>query len=146
AFTDFRRIAACHPDAILIETPHRVHDDVVPWGLEAGYDLLIGGSLATSVESGERFIALAQRNRCVVECGYDRRYHPAWVALRDAICAGGLGRPIQAYATGLFAADPASWYYDDAASGGMPLTHLPYVGLSYIRWIFGRPIGVVAVA
>src|SRR5262245_27074259 len=55
AFDDFAPLAACRPDAILVETPHQAHDAVVPWALERGYDLLLGGNLAASVVSGERF-------------------------------------------------------------------------------------------
>ncbi|MGH2355725.1 MAG: Gfo/Idh/MocA family protein, partial [Chloroflexota bacterium] len=146
AFDDFRALAACRPEAVLVETPHQVHDEVVPWALAAGYDLLLGGNLATSVASGERFVSLAAAHGRVVECGYDRRYHPAWERLHELIRAGALGQPVQAVASGLFTADPASWYYDEAASGGMPLTHMTYVGLSYIRWLFGRPVGVAALA
>ncbi len=146
AFDDFRRIERCRPEAVLVETPHQVHGEVVPWALETGYDLLLGGNLASSVEAGERFADQARRQGRVVECGYDRRYHPAWEKARELIQTGELGRPIQAYAAGLWSADPQSWYYSQAASGGMPLTHMSYVGLSYIRWIFGRPVGVASAA
>jgi predicted dehydrogenase len=146
AFDDFRCLEVCRPEAVLVETPHQTHDEVVPWALETGFDLLIGGNLASSVAAGERFADQARRQERVVECGYDRRYHPAWEKARELIQAGDLGRPIQAYAAGLWSADPQSWYYSQAASGGMPLTHMSYVGLSYIRWIFGQPVGAAAAA
>ena len=119
AFDDFRRLEATRPDAILVETPHQVHDDVVPWALSAGYDLLLGGNLSTTVQAGERFAEFAARSGRVVECGYDRRYHPAWETAREVIQSGQLGRPIHAYAVSLWDADPRSWYYSQAASGGM---------------------------
>jgi predicted dehydrogenase len=146
AFDDVRALAACDPEALLVETPHQAHDAVVPWALAAGYDLLLGGNLAASVASGERFVALARSHGRVVECGFDRRYDPAWERLHALLQAGALGRPIQATASGLFAADPAGWYYDEAASGGMPLTHMTYVGLSYLRWLLGTPVSVAALA
>ena len=146
AFDDFTALPACGPDALLVETPHQAHDAIVPWALERGYDLLLGGNLAASVASGERFVRLAATHGRVVECGFDRRYDPAWERLRDLIRGGALGQPIQAFGSALFSPEPSSWYYDQAASGGMPLTHMTYAGLSYIRWILGRPTGVAAVA
>ena len=94
---DFTALPACGPDALLVETPHQAHDAIVPWALERGYDLLLGANLAASVASGERFVRLAATHGRVVECGFDRRYDPAWERLRDLIRGGALGQPIQAF-------------------------------------------------
>ena len=74
-FADWRRPG---PDAILIEVPHRVQDEVSIWALDAGYDLLVGGCLASSVENGRQIVELAARNSRIVEAGFQRRYDPAW--------------------------------------------------------------------
>ena len=34
--------------------------------------------------------------------------------------------------------DPDEWYYDQEASGGMPLTHMSYCYLNAVRWILGQ--------
>ena len=59
-FDDYRRLAESKPDAILLEVPHKVQDEITLWALEAGFDLLIGGCLASNVESGEQIAALAK--------------------------------------------------------------------------------------
>ena len=143
---DYRRLAETAPDAILIEVPHRVQDEVSLWALDSGYDLLVGGSLAASVESGRRIVAAATRNRRVVEAGFQRRYDPAWEEIRRLVTGGELGPPVMAVTMALWNADPGAWYYDQDASGGMPLTHMSYCYLNAVRWILGRPTTVSALA
>ncbi|HCL27229.1 MAG TPA: hypothetical protein DIC52_02190 [Candidatus Latescibacteria bacterium] len=46
----------------------------------------------------------------------------------------------------LWSPDPERWYYDQAASGGMPVTHMSYCYLNAIRWIMGVPETVTAMA
>lgn len=143
---DYRQLAEAGPDALLIEVPHRVQDGIALWGLEAGLDLLIGGSLASCSASGARIAVLAASNGRIVEAGYQRRYDPAWEEMRRLIRSEELGEPIMAVSAALWNPDPRSWYCDQEASGGMPLTHLSYCYLNATRWILGEPIAVSATA
>lgn len=146
SFDDYRRLAEVEADAILIETPHRAQDEIALWALETGFDLLIGGCLASCTTAGEQIVALAAREGCVVEAGYQRRYDPAWEEIRRLLQQGDLGAPVVAITMALWRGDPQSWYYDQQASGGMPLTHMSYCYLNAIRWILGRPVSVSALA
>lgn len=145
-YDDYRRLAESRPDALLIEVPHRVQDEIALWGLEAGFDLLIGGNLASSVAAGEQIVNAAAGGGRVVEAGYQRRYDPAWEEIHRLIEEGALGEPVMAVTMALWNADPHSWYYDQRESGGMPLTHLSYCYLNAVRWILGTPISVAAAA
>ena len=143
---DFRRLGEARPDAILIEVPHRVQDEVSIWALDAGYDLLVGGCLASSVENGRQIAAMAARNSRIVEAGFQRRYDPAWEEIQRLVVERELGAPVMAVTTALWNPDPDGWYYDQEASGGMPLTHMSYCYLNAVRWILGRPTTVSAMA
>ncbi len=143
---DFRQLAETHPDAVLIEVPHGAQDEIAVWALESGCDLLIGGCLASNLNAGAEIEELAARRDLVVEAGYQRRYDPAWEEIRRLISGGALGEPIMAVSMALVRIDPRTWYYDQEASGGMPLTHLSYCYLNAIRWILGRPTVVSAMA
>ena len=145
-FDDYRRLAEAKPDAILLEVPHKVQDEITLWELEAGFDQLIGGCLASNVESGEQIAALAKTKGCVVEVGYQRRYDPAWEKIKQLVESKELGIPVMSASMALWNADPKQWYYDQETSGGMPLTHMSYCYLNAIRWILGKPIWVSAVA
>ena len=143
---DYRRLSEWRPDAVLIEVPHNVQDQVALWGLDAGYHLLVGGALASNHATGQQIAELAERRKCVVEAGYQRRYEPAWEEIRDLIHGGSLGDPVMAVCMALWSPDPTGWYYDQEASGGMPLTHMSYCYLNAIRWILGTPVAVSACA
>jgi predicted dehydrogenase len=143
---DYRRLAEDRPDAILIETPHKVQDEVALWALEAGFDVLIGGCLASCVDQGNRIVALAEQGPRIVEAGYQRRYDPVWEEIRQLVQGGVLGEPIMAISMALWNPAPERWYYDQELSGGMPLTHLSYCYTNAIRWILGVPEIVTAMA
>ena len=143
---DFRRLGEAGPDAILIEVPHRVQDEVSIWALDAGYDLLVGGCLASSIENGRQIAEMAARNNRIVEAGFQRRYDPAWEEIQRLVAGGELGAPVMAVTMALWNPDPDGWYYDQEASGGMPLTHMSYCYLNAVRWILGRPTTVSAMA
>lgn len=143
---DYRKLAGTRPDAVLIEVPHRVQDEATMWALDAGVDLLIGGCLASSVENGKRIVELADRSGRIVEAGFQRRYDPAWEEIRRLVAGGELGPPVMAVTMALWNPEPDAWYYDQEASGGMPLTHMSYCYLNAVRWILGRPTTVSAMA
>ena len=145
-YDDYRLLEEARPDAILIEVPHQPQDEIATWALEAGYDVLIGGSLASSVAAGEELVALAADQMLIVEAGYQRRYDPSWGEARRLVQQGVLGDPIMAVTVALWNPDPPSWYYDQQASGGMPLTFMSYAFMNAIRWIIGEPINVMAIA
>ncbi len=145
-FDDYRRLVEAGPDALLIEVPHQAQDEIAVWSLETGFDVLVGGCLASSVEAGARIVELTEHGKRTVEIGYQRRYDPAWEGIHRSIGAGDFGEPVMAVSMALWRPDPRSWYYDQASSGGMPLTHLSYCFLNAIRWILGRPTAVAAMA
>ena len=139
-------LAEGRPDAVLIETPHGAQDEIAAWALEEDLDLLIGGSLACSLASGTRITEMAAQRGRIVEAGYQRRYDVVWEEIRRLIHSGVLGAPIMAVSMALWSPDPDRWYYDQAASGGMPITHMSYCFLNAIRWILGAPETVTAMA
>ena len=145
-YDDYRLLREASPDAILIEVPHAPQDGIATWALEAGYDLLIGGSLASSLKAAEEIVTLAAGQKLIVEAGYQRRYDPSWSEARQLVQQGALGDPIMAVTMALWNPDPRSWYYDQQASGGMPLTHMSYAYMNAIRWIMGEPSTVFAMS
>lgn len=142
----FRRVAEADPEAVLVEVPHAAQDEIVRWALGAGLHVLIGGSLASSVEAGQAILRESEARGLVVEAGYEARYHGLWEAAREELAAGRIGRRIAARAIALWDGDPATWYYSQRQSGGMPLTHMTYCFLNPLRWLLGNPTHVSAFA
>lgn len=145
-FDDCRRLAESQPDALLIELPHRPQDEVSLWALQEGFDVLIGGCLASDLETGEQIVGLAADRDLVVEAGFQRRYDPAWEEIRRLVTSGELGAPVMAMCMALWHPEPSSWYCDQELSGGMPLTHMSYCYFNALRWILGEPVAVGAAA
>jgi predicted dehydrogenase len=145
-YDDFRRVVEASPQAVLVEVPHAAQDEIVLWALATGLPVLIGGSLASSVRVGEAILQLSEARGLVVEAGYDARYHPVWEAAREELAAGRIGRLVAARAIALWDGDPATWYYSQQLSGGMPLTHMTYCFLNPLRWLLGEPTLVSAFA
>jgi len=139
AFDDYRRLAEVHPEAVLIEVPHNVQDGATLWAIDQGCHVLLGGPLATSLATGRRIDEAARMRGLVVEAGFEARYASVWEEARRIIEDGRLGVLTAGQAIALWPADPAGWYYDEAASGGMPLTHMSYCFVNPLRWLFGEP-------
>jgi predicted dehydrogenase len=146
ATDDYRQMAEARPDAVLVEVPHAAQDAIVLWALEQRLHALVGGVLATTVAAAERIRGLAERHGLTVEAGFEARYSACWLAARELLNAGALGRPVAARSFALWGGDPATWYYQQAASGGMPLTHMTYCFVNPLRWLLGEPRHVSAFA
>ncbi|NIA22114.1 MAG: hypothetical protein GWP05_09180, partial [Anaerolineaceae bacterium] len=99
-----------------------------------------------SVAGAEQVRDLAQQNGLVVEAGYQARYSAVWESAREMVSGGELGELVAARSIALWDGDPASWYYRQRASGGMPLTHMTYCFINPVRWLLGRPTAVSALA
>jgi len=145
-FNDFRELIKTAPDAVLIEVPHGVQDEIVLWVLKQGWHVLIGGCLATTFATAQKIRQIAARKRLVVETGYEARYSAMWAAAKRQITGGILGQIVAVRSIALWNGAPTSWYYQQQSSGGMPLTHMTYCFISPIRWILGEPLCVSAFA
>ena len=143
-FDDYRHLEGTRPDAALVEVPHAAQDDAVLWALERGLHVLVGGCPAASSTSAKRIGEVAAERQLVVEAGYEARYEATWEAAKQRVTSGDLGTPIAVRSIALWDGDPETWYYQQAASGGMPLTHMTYCFINPIRWIMGDPSHVSA--
>jgi myo-inositol 2-dehydrogenase/D-chiro-inositol 1-dehydrogenase len=146
AFDDHRALAAVAPRAVLLEVPHNVQDGIAAWVVDQGWHLLVGGPLATTEAAGRALAEAAAARGVVVEAGFEARYKPVWETAKTFIETATLGQLVAVTAVALWRADPARWYYDEAASGGMPLTHMTYCFINPLRWLLGEPSSVAAIS
>jgi len=123
-----------NPDAILIELPHAPQDQIVQKLLAKNIPLMIGGPLASNIEMGEKIID----SQLLVETGYEGRYNPIWITAKNLLPTIGQVTNIK---TNAFWVPPKnSWYWDEALSGGMPITHMSYCFINLIRFLLEMPI------
>jgi len=80
-------------DAVLVAAPDPLHEELALSCLEAGKPTLLEKPIATSVEGARRVVeAEIAGGRRLLQLGFMRRFDPAYVALRDTVLGGGIGR------------------------------------------------------
>lgn len=78
-------------DGVMIATPAATHGSLVRQALDAGKHVFVEKPLCLDVGEAATLAAEAERRRRVLMVGHLLRYHPAFMALRDAVCANALG-------------------------------------------------------
>lgn len=142
ATDNYKELRTIKPDAFLLEVPHQIQDEAAIWALQQKSHLLIGGCLATSTAVGNQIIHLAEKYQCIVECGYEARYKACWQKAKQYIRNNEIGLPLTVKAIALWQPPPNSWYTQQTASGGMPVTHMTYAFLNPLRWLFGHGVHI----
>jgi predicted dehydrogenase len=149
--TDVDRIAdQTNPEAVAICAINVQHYPLIKWALERDLHVFVEGPLCnTSARAGELSDLAVQRQR-ILEVGFQRRYHSVIRRAHDMIHSGECGQltygEVEFFYNILPAAgQPAPWYMDQAASGGMCVAHMSY-GLNTLRYILGDPAEVFAAA
>ena len=78
--------------AVAIAAPAAQHAALVRQALLAGKHVFVEKPLALTVAEAEALVALADQRHRVLMVGHLLQYHPAFLALREAVAAGRLGR------------------------------------------------------
>jgi len=85
-------IRADDVDAVLITAPDHLHEGLVVECLDAGRPVLCEKPLATSAEGSRRVVdAEVEGGRRLIQLGFNRRFDPAYLALREAVLGGAIG-------------------------------------------------------
>jgi predicted dehydrogenase len=88
AFTDYRDLAGA-VDLVSVVVPTSMHHEVGSFFLQNGIHLLIEKPVTTTLEEARDLIAIAGRNRLVLQVGHLERFNPALAAVRDRIARPG---------------------------------------------------------
>ncbi|HID07231.1 MAG TPA: Gfo/Idh/MocA family oxidoreductase [Armatimonadetes bacterium] len=81
-------------DAVCISTPHTLHFEQIMASLERGLHVLVEKPMVCKVDHAKRIIEVARNVNKIVLVSYQRRYHPKYRYLRDAVLKGRIGRVI----------------------------------------------------
>jgi len=146
AFADYRELEALKPDAVLIEVPHNVMDEITETVISWGCDVLVGAPLAYTAVSADRIAEQARAANVLVEAGFHMRYSDEWIAAKEVIESGKLGDIVAVHSDAFYQGDPARWNYRQTESGGMPLAVMTFFFLNPLRWVLGEPVDVQAIA
>ncbi|MEO5366886.1 MAG: Gfo/Idh/MocA family oxidoreductase [Magnetococcus sp. WYHC-3] len=83
AFTDYRNLLG-QVDAVSVAVPTQSHYHVAGSCLEAGIHVLLEKPITTTLDEADDLVALAERQKLVLQVGHLKRFHPAVMALRES--------------------------------------------------------------
>jgi predicted dehydrogenase len=140
------------PDAAVICTPPVSHIAVALACAKAGSHLLIEKPLAATADGIDELSRVVAAKNLHVTVGYQLRFHPAVMRLRELVCSGALGRLLAVRAefgqylpTWRPSRDYRETYTAQAALGGGILLDASHE-IDYVRWLAGEIRCVYAAA
>ena len=100
-------------DAVVLSTPHSMHTRQIIAASQAGKHVFCEKPFALTKDDADRAVDAARKARVTLGLGYNRRFHPEMVKLRERIRSGGLGTVMHVEATMTFAnallLKPSQW-------------------------------------
>lgn len=118
-------VAASDVDAVVLATPHSLHAPQTIAAAGAGKHVFCEKPFALSRDDAESMVDAAAEAGVTVAVGYNRRFHPEMVKLRERIDSGDLGTILHVESTMTFAnalaLEPEQWRAsrDETPAGGL---------------------------
>lgn len=114
------RQAVLHPgvDVVSICTPTHLHAEMAVFAANQGKHVLTEKPIARTLQQVQLMQQAAQANHIKLGVGFMRRQSPVFEALRQALKAGQLGRPVLYTARDLRQVRPKLAMHDDQQNGG----------------------------
>lgn len=91
AFEDYRQLLALDLDAVSICTPNKTHSSVSIDALRAGKHVLVEKPLSVTLREGVEMVKTAREEGRLLSVGFQPRYDPNMVVIKDIVQSGQLG-------------------------------------------------------
>jgi len=128
-------------DAVIVALPTPLHAEVTVLALQAGRHVLCEKPMARTLEEADRMLAAAAASGRTLMIAQCIRFWPQYVAIRELVRSGRLGRVRLVKLTRL-ASTPlyseGGWLLNGRASGGA-LLDLHVHDVDYVQWLLGAP-------
>lgn len=130
-------------DVVDICTPTTTHASLALAAIVAGKNVLCEKPLGRTAAEAQKIAAAAHAGNVQVYPAHVVRFFPEYVALRNAVSSGRIGKPaILRFSRG-GAGATSDWFFDDALSGGIILDQIIH-DIDQARWIAGEVVDVYA--
>lgn len=134
-------------DAVLIATPHHLHEEIAVGAAQAGKHILLEKPMAPSLAACDRILAAADANNIKLMIGHVMHFALPCLKAKEIIEAGTLGAPILGSSWMIklwMESNRRSWHLSRTSGGGMLMTAGIHA-LDRLIWLMGQPvIGVTA--
>jgi predicted dehydrogenase len=151
-FTDLEQALADGPDVVLVTNPTSLHVDTACKALQAGAHVFVEKPISHVLTGVADLIQEAERRQKVLMIGYNLRFHPGLIRLKELLGQGVVGKPVSARAeAGEYLPDWHPWedyrasYSGRADLGGGALLTFSHE-LDSLCWVLGAPSRVMAMA
>ncbi len=135
--TDLEALLALDPDAVVVAVPNALHASACITALERGVHVFCEKPMATSLEDARRVLDTVERTGRAYQMGFNRRFAPAYVGLRNLIAGG-----VTVFSGTMKMNDgdmrSPSWFANRAISGGFMYDTAIHL-LDTVRWVLGAP-------
>lgn len=134
-------------DAVYISTTNELHRDQVFAAAKAGKHILCEKPLATSLEDARAMVEAARAAGVVMATNHHLRGAATHRAIRDAIAAGRIGKPIAARIchAGYLPEHLQGWRLDKPEAGGGAILDLTVHDTDALRFVLGEdPVEAIA--
>ncbi|MER5753482.1 Gfo/Idh/MocA family oxidoreductase [Streptomyces sp. NPDC002088] len=141
-FTDHRElIASGLVDAVVVNTPHALHTDIVTDCAAAGLHVLVEKPMATSTADCEAMDRACRNAGVVLFVGHIQHFLPPMVAAKRALDSGAIGTLLAASdwrSTDYRPGSRPAWFLDPAVSGGGVFINIGAHCVDRLLWLAGR--------
>jgi len=139
-FADYRE-AVRQPgiDAVIIVTPTLLHRDIACEAAAGGKHVFLEKPMALNADQCRQIIAAVEAAGVTLQIGFMRRFDEGFLAAKEILDSGEMGRVMIVKSTGRGPGLPPPWIYDIAASNGV-LAEVNSHDFDSVRWLAGSDI------
>ena len=122
--------------AVIVATPSEHHCAIVVAAAQAGKHILCEKPMAMNARQCDEMLAAVEKAGVPLQIGFMRRFDAGFVAAKQRIEAGEIGRVVLVKSLTYGPSIPKPWMYDIAQSNG-PLSEVNSHDIDTLRWFSG---------
>jgi predicted dehydrogenase len=123
-------------DAVVVATPSELHCEIVVEAARAGKHILCEKPMAMNARQCDAMLEAVERAGVKLQIGFMRRFDAGFVAAKQRIEAGEIGKVVLVKSLTHGPSIPKSWMYDIRQSNG-PLSEVNSHDIDTLRWFSG---------
>jgi predicted dehydrogenase len=123
-------------DAVIVATPSALHCEIVVAAARAGRHVLCEKPMAMNAAECDQMLAAIEQAGVTLQIGFMRRFDAGFVAAKQRVDAGDIGRVVSVKSLTHGPTIPKPWMYDIRKSNG-PLSEVNSHDIDTVRWLSG---------